>query len=1060
MQESKTNLITLVDGSFLLYQGYYAMPPLTNRLGEPTGALHNFLLQLERISTVTDPSHMAVLFDSATASSARKRSLPAYKQNRFCPDDLRIQFAKAKEALNELGYRWMCSETHEADDLIATCVRAQPEDRFVKIASKDKDLLQLVNKKVNLIAVDPDGEHWRITGETEVMRRWGVRPDQMGYLLALMGDAVDVIPGVPGIGQMKGAALLQRFENLEGILRAAQDCTILGVAGISEKLRLNILKYGDRVLELYEKVVQLQDVPLEEDLLNLKVPQRDEAWKRRVEAYCEKEAFEAVKKRFLDKRGLESSGPQRQQENGGILVISTVAEAERVIESLRSFSGCLAVWLEVDSHKRPCYLSIYGGPKLELGDGKKKVVVDFRESFDEMVHLWCNFLAEPSFKKVYHRFSELRWHMERARTSQDKSGGDLAAGLQGDTMHMARLLDPSLTDIGTAEAYSIPWLAQHFLDKTWRSLESLSAAPTAEEQIEYNADYAAAIFHLFGTFQERLKSNPWELDAAATPEGPGASMWDFYCTHWQQLPRLLSDVELRGVPVNEKRLAEVIEKSEHLLQKCQEDFCHWAAAWVERRCGAKVCLDAMNLNSLEHLRQLLFEPVGSMKEFDGLPLRIQQEPWIPLDRSDLIYKKKPELELLCREKGCKVTGKKMELIARLSGPEDPRVLKVQKRKIQIPGLGMPHTRKTPQGLPQVTVTAVEELAKKVKEGEPTAQKTLDAFLRWKETNLELRFLRPLQTASQVLNDGRIHSELNLNTMTGRLSTRNPNLQGEPTASPNDVRALISAQPGRRLLIADYGQLELRLVAHLANCQPMIDILKSGGDIHSQTAYKMFEDVHQAVDRGHVRLDEQVVESAGTKDASKEVEAVPTVKEHFVELRKKAKTLNFSLLYGKTAFSLAEEWNVTEKEAQVVIDSWFDAFPEVHQWLKKAQEEVRGGGQDTGSEAKTLATLLGRRRALRGKRPKALRVAGNTPVQGSAADVVLSAMLRCDEVLPALGFHLVLQIHDELIFEGPEDLADEAFEHLIRIMENPLPFKLKVPLSVSARQAQSWRQGPG
>ncbi|CAK9115520.1 unnamed protein product [Durusdinium trenchii] len=242
MQESKTNLITLVDGSFLLYQGYYAMPPLTNRLGEPTGALHNFLLQLERISTVTDPSHMAVLFDSATASSARKRSLPAYKQNRFCPDDLRIQFAKAKEALNELGYRWMCSETHEADDLIATCVRAQPEDRFVKIASKDKDLLQLVNKKVNLIAVDPDGEHWRITGETEVMRRWGVRPDQMGYLLALMGDAVDVIPGVPGIGQMKGAALLQRFENLEGILRAAQDCTILGVAGISEKLRLNILK--------------------------------------------------------------------------------------------------------------------------------------------------------------------------------------------------------------------------------------------------------------------------------------------------------------------------------------------------------------------------------------------------------------------------------------------------------------------------------------------------------------------------------------------------------------------------------------------------------------------------------------------------------------------------------------------------------------------------------------------------------------------------------------------------------------------------------------------------
>ena len=215
--------------------------------------------------------------------------------------------------------------------------------------------------------------------------------------------------------------------------------------------------------------------------------------------------------------------------------------------------------------------------------------------------------------------------------------------------------------------------------------------------------------------------------------------------------------------------------------------------------------------------------------------------------------------------------------------------------------------------------------------------TLQALLRWKKTQTELGgFLRPLQTACQAFGDGRVHAELNLNTATGRLSTRNPNLQGEPTCG--DVRDLLSAKPGRCLLMADYSQLELRLVAHLANCQPMMDILKAGGDIHSRTAYNMFDEVRKAVDEGTVLLD-STCETCETERQ----DSLPLVKDEFPEFRKKAKTLNFSLLYGKTSFALAKDWNVTEAEAQEVIDRWFAVFPEVRQWLDKAEGHTRQPG---------------------------------------------------------------------------------------------------------------------
>lgn len=1059
MQEStRSEVVALVDGSFLLYQGYYAFKHahLVNRRNEPTGATHSFLMQLDRIMRHTNPSHMAVMFDSPTASAARRANLPQYKTNRHCPDELHSQFQKGKEACDVFGFAWRESPSHEADDLIATYTReAQATKRPVRIASKDKDLLQLVSRdQVTLISVD--GPRWKTTGETEVWKKWGVRPDQMGYLIAMMGDTADVIPGVPGIGPTRGAALLRRYNDLFSIVKAAKEGS-LDVPGITSKLQQNIVQYGDQALDLYEKVVQLQDVPLEEDpIQKLAVPVWDEAWRSNVKKWCDMQDFRQVKKAFMLGATPKEKpmGPQ-QQETGGIKVVSTVGESEEVLEAFRSVQDeCFAVFFQAaggsgsstlkaaESERRPRYLSIYAGPKLDLG-GKRKVVVDFGVNEDRsLVTLWRNFLMDPTFKKVYHCFAEL--HRSLPSEPSD-SGANLAAGFQADTMHMARLWDPSLDerkllDVEDGDSYSVPALAELLLGPTWRLERSRLDKETEREEwlMQYNADCAAAVFHLHEALQELLGKQTWHNGRAADD---AYSMLDFYAEHWQRLAKLLSDIELRGMPVNEQRLAEIIEAAESAQEEHRFRFCAWASASIMERCGKEVSLDALNLNSAHQLRQLFFAH-GDEKEFSGLPLTNEESPWKPCKREELLDKKKAELEALCREMGCKIAGKKEELIDRLSGLEDPRP-KARRRQITIPGLGFSSTgQKTPRGEPQVTLETLQILMTKKEELQEEGVQAIKDLREWRLIESRLSgFLKPLQSASSR---GRVHPQINLNTMTGRVSTRNPNLQGEPTGGDSEMfpaRSILAAPPGKRLLVADYAQLELRLVAHLADCTSMIDILQSGGDIHSRTAYKMFEEVKLAVDQGLVVVDE----AARDKDA-------PLVKDHFPELRKKAKTLNFALLYGKTAFSFAIDWNIEQSEAQAVIDRWFQAFPEVKEWMDIAHSRYKYQG-----EKKTLPTLLGRCRPLRGPRHRALRVAGNTPVQGSAADVVLSAMVGVDEseVLRRLGFQTVLQIHDELVLEGPEDSAEEALNELVRIMENPLPFKLKVPLLVDACHVQSW-----
>jgi len=311
------------------------------------------------------------------------------------------------------------------------------------------------------------------------------------------------------------------------------------------------------------------------------------------------------------------------------------------------------------------------------------------------------------------------------------------------------------------------------------------------------------------------------------------------------------------------------------------------------------------------------------------------------------------------------------------------------------------------------------------------------------------FIHPL--GELVDTHGRVHSSMNLNTETGRLSSQRPNLQNQPALEKDRflIRDLFTCEPGNALVVADYGQLELRLLAHMTGCESMKRAFELGGDFHSRTAMGMYEHIARAVEEGSVLLERN-------SDCSEEDAAKPLVKDEFANERKKAKVLNFSIAYGKTAQGLAQDWKVSVDEAKATLELWYRDRPEVRAWQEETIEMAR--------RVHYVRTLTGRYRRLPGiasrsaaERRHNERAAINTPVQGTAADVVMFAMLKVDAHprLRELGWRLVLQVHDELILEGPEASKEEALALVVECMERPFATPLSVDLVVDAKVDQTW-----
>ncbi|KAF5461079.1 hypothetical protein F2P56_020903 [Juglans regia] len=785
----------------------------------------------------------------------------------------------------------------------------------------------------------------------------------------------------------------------------------------------------------------------------------------------------------------------------GVLVVNNVSVAKEVVRVLTNkyrhlVHACDTEVAKIDvkqetpvDHGEIICFSIYSGPEADFGNGKSCVWVDVLDGGgSDLLVEFSPFFEDPSIKKVWHNYSFDNHVIENY--------GIKLSGFHADTMHMARLWDSSRRTEG---GYSLEALTGNkrvmsgspFCDeeelfgkvsmktifgkrkvkKDGSEGKMIYISPVEELQREerklwicYSVLDAKSTLKLYESLKSQLSTMPWKLDGKPVS---GKSMYDFYKEYWQPFGDLLVKMETEGILVDRAYLAEMEKIAKAEQEIAAKRFRNWAS---------KYCSDAkcMNVGSDAQLRQLFFGGIANRKDSDEV---------LPNER---IFKV-PNVDKVIED------GKK--------SPTKFRNIRLH----SILGFPLPADMFTATGWPSVSGDALKTLAGKVSAEHGLMNDACDlqldenienvsenevsekenstsgidksaygtAFLAFKEEwegreachaiaalcevcsidSLISNFILPLQGSNISGKNGRIHCSLNINTETGRLSARRPNLQNQPALEKDryKIRQAFIAAPGNSLIVADYGQLELRILAHLASCKSMLDAFRAGGDFHSRTAMNMYPYIREAIDKKQVLLEWH-------PQPGEDKPPVPLLKDAFASERRKAKMLNFSIAYGKTPVGLARDWKVSVREAKKTVDLWYSDRQEVLTWQEKRKQEAR--------DQQFVCTLLGRARrfpsmahATSYQKGHIERAAINTPVQGSAADVATCAMLEISKNarLKELGWKLLLQVHDEVILEGPTETAEVAEAIVVECMSKPFNGKniLKVDLSVDAKCAQNW-----
>ncbi|KAL2247607.1 UNVERIFIED_CONTAM: DNA polymerase I A, chloroplastic/mitochondrial [Sesamum indicum] len=736
----------------------------------------------------------------------------------------------------------------------------------------------------------------------------------------------------------------------------------------------------------------------------------------------------------------------------------------------------------VDHGEIICF-SIYSGPEADFGDGKSCIWVDVLDGGGkDLLKEFAPFFEDPSIKKVWHNYSFDNHVIENY--------GLKVSGFYADTMHMARLWNSSRRTEGGYSLEALTGDSQIMSDakkgpgekvigkvsmknifgrkklKKDGSEGKLITIPPVEELqrverklwISYSALDSISTLRLYESLEKKLRKTPWSVDGHSK-----GSMFDNYVKYLQPFGELLVKMETEGMLVDRLYLAEIEKVAKAEQQVAADRFRKWAS---------KYCPDAkyMNVGSDAQLRQLFFGGVQNSKD---------QNEFLPVEKDFKV----PNVDNIIEE------GKK--------NPTKYRKIILRKPD----GVNIETDKYTASGWPSVSGDVLKNLAGKVSADFDFLDEDNDEELPENVTHkssdkntaglgidtsacgaaysafgggqagieachaiaalcevcsidsLISNFILPLQGNHISGKNGRIHCSLNINTETGRLSARRPNLQNQPALEKDryKIRQAFIAAPGNSLIVADYGQLELRILAHLANCKSMLDAFKAGGDFHSRTAMNMYPHIREAVERKDVLLEWH-------PQPGEDKPPVPLLKDAFASERRKAKMLNFSIAYGKTTVGLARDWKVSREEAQETVDRWYSDRQEVLSWQEQRKKEAR--------KYRSVHTLLGRARhfpslknASSAHRAHIERAAINTPVQGSAADVAMCAMLQISKNarLKELGWRLLLQVHDEVILEGPTESAEEAKAIVVDCMEKPFDGKnfLRVDLAVDAKCAQNW-----
>lgn len=940
------NPLVLVDGSSYLYRAFHAFPPLTNREGEPTGAMYGVLNMLKSLITQVEPSHIAVVFD-AKGKTFRDELFEQYKSHRPpMPDDLRAQIQPLHAIIKALGIPLISIEGVEADDVIGTlAVQAAKDGKHVLISTGDKDMAQLVNDHIMLINTMNN----TLLDREAVIAKYGIPPELVIDWLALQGDSSDNIPGVKGVGEKTALALLQGIGSIKTIYENLDKVAELSFRG-AKTFAPKLLAEKEMADLSYLLATIKTDVLL--DITHDQLTTSEQDYDQLVELFGKYEF-----KKWLNEV-MNGTNPVTKGDKARIPSNYEVTQAVEKTENVAK--------VDIDRSK---YEMVTTAAQLDNWISKiqaeKLVAVDTEtNALDVMLAdlVGISFAlhsGEACYIPLTHK-EEVSEQAEQGDLFAENSatvGYQLVKNQLDLTACLAKLKpileDETIAKIGQNIKYDLTVFANHGIEVQGVAFDTMLESYTLNSTGRHNMDDLAdrylghktiAFEEIAGKGKNQLTFDKIALDVAAEYAAEDAdvtmklhqalfpelektpSLLKLFNEIEMPLVRVLSHIERNGVLIDTQKLLAQSAEIEKRLAEVEAEV-HQAAG------------QEFNLASTKQLQEILFEK-----------------------------------------------------------------------------LGLPVKKKTPKGAPSTNEEVLDELAQ---EGH-IVPKLL----------MEHRGLSKLKSTytdklPQMINPktGRVHTSYHQAvTATGRLSSSDPNLQNIPIRNEEGrrIRQAFIAREGYKIVAADYSQIELRIMAHLANDAGMQKAFAEGKDIHRATAAEIF--------------------GVALEDVTS-------------EQRRNAKAINFGLIYGMSEFGLSNQLGISRQEARSYMDAYFNRYPNVLQFMTDIKAKAAEQGY--------VETLLGRRlylpeiKSSNGMRRKAAeRVAINAPMQGTAADIIKIAMIGIDKaIFGDENIKMIMQVHDELVFEVKADKVEHYSQLIKSEMEKAI--QLHVPLIADVGVGDNW-----
>ena len=1000
--EFNDKTVYILDSYGLIFRCYYAFisRPLTNQRGENVSALFGFFRNFHYILQHYKPGCIVAAMDSKT-KTFRHEMYDLYKANRpKTPEDLHAQVPWICEILEALGIPVLQCDGYEADDIIATVSRKCRESgRTCRILSGDKDLMQLVDESTQILKPVTGGETWKVTGIEGVEAEWGVKPPQLLDLLSLYGDSADNIPGVRGVGVKTAAKLLNDYGTLEGIYEHLGDLKGAVLTKLTE---------GRENAFFSQKLVRLCDtVPCTDidDAIN------------KTGMTCNYQAAADLLMKF----GVPSVAKQYASLGVEKMSKSTVVECEQSerIETTENTSGVVSIQpsaysttpLTLTQNDTSNYRALTTLPELTsyIDSALKSPQVAYDSETDGLDTISANILG---FSLCYEAGKAV--YIPIARQSDDLFVDSTGIPLKDALTQLLRLFQAKSVTVAMHNAkFDLKVLATNIKKAGFKNAE-------LTEKILESSIYDTMIYAWLQN-PERTGKNSYSLESLGE-QILGLKGIEF--SDIVEKGQTFADVPLeKAAPYGAEdadftlKLAQAQQKggfdpSTKLRDRTASPTqppvveCNNSSVLPVVECSDSGVLPVVECRDsgvsrppLEKLFQL---------EMRVLPILTKMElTGIHLDTATLhAYNKELTEGIAAAEQSIyKEVGHEFNI----ASPKQLQTVLFEER-------GLKAGKKTKTGYSTDT-SVLEELAFE----DPVPRMILDyrEMAKLKSTYVEA-------LPKLVDDQGRIHTDfVQTGTATGRLSCRDPNLQNIPVRNEagRRIRSAFTAPEEKVLISADYSQIELVVLAHLSGDKNMSQSFIDGTDVHKATAALIYGVAPDAV--------------------------TP-------EMRRTAKTINFGVIYGMSAFRLARDLGISRTQASQFIENYFAQYSSVDSFIKDTIKKA----EETG----WVETLFGRRRPImninsRNKLEKAAaeRIAVNTPVQGSAADIVKTAMLAVSDALKtsASPARLLLQVHDELIFECPDDKAtiDTTIALIKDKMENAV--KLNVPLRVSIEYGKNW-----